>query len=180
MARGFRGSRGGLQAPKRQIANEGVEGFATMTFGASASAVVAGTVGAALTAPAATLVRTRGLLSARVDASGASNAIITGVMGLIVVSLEAFTVGGITSLPTPIDDTERAWVVWQPFSLTATATTPDQGSFGLFSQFPIDSRGMRKMKRDDLLAIIFEGLQVTTSTGTVVKLAYELRFQFKT
>ena len=177
MARQFR-SRGALQAPKRQIANDVLQGFAQLTFGATTGAKAVGSFGFALLVPAATLVRTRGSFTASVVTSGtaASHKLIT--MGLTVVSIDAFN-AGLNSLPTPIDEGERMWQTWAAVTPYADAATPAEGAFGQVQSFDLDSRGMRKLKVGDVLAIMFEGLQLSATTGTLVNVSYNLRFQFK-
>jgi len=177
MARQFRG-RGSLPAPKRQIANEGVAGFGQITFLATTIGSILGSFGQQVIVPAVTLVRTRGLFSILVTNSGTSDAIIQVTMGIIVVQLEAFN-AGLLSIPTPRTDRDRPWVVWQNLHVVAVAANPDQGAFGTFASQAVDSRGMRKMKSDEVLAVVFEGEQLSATTGTVVNCAYGLRNQFK-
>ena len=180
MARGtFRGRAGGLQAPKRQIANEGFDGTATLTFGASTTATAVGSIGALITTPAATLVRTRGNFGMVVTASGTNTSLKNVVMGLTVVSEDAFAVG-LTALPTPIGDVERMWQVWQAGSVYADGTASGESAGGaVFREYPIDSRGMRKVKAGNVLAVTFEGFQVSATTGTIVLVSYSLRLQLK-
>ena len=170
----------GSQAPQRQIANDGFDGTATITFGGSTVGTAQGSVGFQVLVPALTLVRTRGIFSAVVTVAGASTAIIQGAMGIIVASGESFA-AGLVSLSTPMDDIERAWVVWQPFSVYADvggAITEAAGT-AAFSREAVDSRGMRKMKVNDVLSVVFEATQLVGTTGTVVKFSYNLRQQFK-
>jgi len=178
MARGFRGRAGASKPPQRQIGNSVLRGDATLTFGASASATAIGSFGARQTGAAATLVRTRGAMQALVTNSGISDNVIEVVLGIIVVSLEAFN-AGIASIPTPLSDPERAWIVWQPLAVTAISANPDQGAFGTFAQVAVDSRGMRKVKFDDIFVAVFEGFQLSATTGTVVLCSYTLRMQQK-
>ena len=177
MARRF-ASRGAIQAPKRQIANEALDGFATLTFGASTTNKALGSFGFVLLVPAATLVRTRGLFTAFVLSNGTIDSIIQITMGLTVVSSDAFNIG-LTALPGPISDSERMWQVWQPAAVIAQAVAPNQEAFGIAQSQPVDSRGMRKMKAGDVLAAVFEGEQLAATTGTIVRVAYTLRMQFK-
>ncbi len=77
MARGNRfAGRGGLQAPKRQIANDGFGGFGTLTFGASATATALGSIGAVILEPALTVVRLRGIFAAAVTVSAINTNVI--------------------------------------------------------------------------------------------------------
>jgi len=179
MARRFTRRAGGLPAPQRQIANAvPSSSFGQITFGATSRGSVQGSIGSVLIESAATLVRTRGTFSAMVNVSGTSNAIISVVFGLIVVSLEAFN-AGLASIPTPLADGGRPWIVWQPLHLVATGTTPDQGAFGKSAIISFDSRGMRKMKTNEVLTVVFEADQLSGTTGTVVNCAVVYRNQFK-
>ena len=179
MARGFRSTRGSLQAPKRQIGNENIGGNGVLTFGASPLATAAGSVGLQLVAPAATLVRSRGRFGVAVTVSGANTNLITGVFGMIIVSAEAFA-AGLASLSTPLDDSDRAWVVWQSWSVYADGGALGESAGGaVFREYEVDSRGMRKMKAGDTLAFTVEANQDTSTTGTLVSFSYQLRFQFK-
>jgi len=179
MARNF-GRRGGaIKPPQRQIANEVVEGNAQITFAAATLGTAVGSVGLILTAAALTLVRSRGVFSVLLTNSGTSDAIIQAAFGIIVVQTEAFSIGGLNSLPTPLSDGERPWVVWQPLSVVAIGTNPDQGQPDVFAQVAVDSRGMRKLKEGEVLAYMFEAQQLSGTTGTVINLAYAMRHQFK-
>ena len=186
MGRVVRGrGRGGLPAPKRQIANEtfgdGVVAppIATNTFGAATANKAVFSFGLEMVPPALTLVRTRGLLVVKVLTSGGVTNQIAGAFGMIVVSADAFTVGGVTSLPGPLSDTANDWFVWVPISLAVEAVNPG-GDFLLANLvIPFDSRGMRKLKSGDTLAPLVELTQSDATTGTVIRSAFSARMQFK-
>jgi len=178
MARGFRAARGGLSAPKRQIANDGFGGLVALTFGANLTAKAIGNAGFLLVVPAATLVRTRGILGVALSASGSNFNVVTGVLGIKKVAVEAFN-AGLASLSTPLEDIEGMWIVWQPFTLFAPATGVGAGNFGIFQKEMIDSKGMRKLKVNDVLAVTVEARQSDATTGTVIEVGYDLRMQFK-
>ena len=174
--RGF--SRGGVKPPQRQIANFATCGEVTLTFGASLRATALGTVALNTIVAAATLVRSRGLIEMALTASGSNNNTVAGVMGIIQVSVEAFT-AGLASLPTPITDPARPWIVWQPFGLFADGAALGEAAQGR-SEFQLfDSRGMRKLKANDTLAVVFEACQFDATTGTVVHGTYVWRDQLK-
>ncbi len=180
MARGFTRRGGGLPAPKRQIANDGTdqESGAELIFLATSLVAISNNVGFLLTVPAATVVRTRGVFRASVITAGSASTRISGAMGMIIVSENAFT-AGIVSLPTPLTDTENDWFVWQPFVLHVDATDPSAND--VFSDFVVqfDSRGMRKMKAGDVIAIVYEAAQSLAITGTKLDLSTIFRSQFK-
>ncbi len=164
-------------APKRQIANEGWGGFLDTAMGANLVATDAGTLGFSFTVPAATLVRTRGVLSLQVSVWGATPNVIRGAFGLLIVSTEALGVG-LAALPTPDDDVSNDWFVYQPFCLigmAAAAATHQAASV----QIPIDSRGQRKIKAGDAIAPMVEYIQEDATAGTRILGGYYVRQQFK-
>ena len=170
--------RGGLQAPKRQIANGVFEGFGVVTMGAAVLGSASGTIGAIVQEAAMTLVRTRGRLMVSVRAVGAQPNHISGAFGLYVTTAEAFAVG-ITALKTPLDDGATMWFVWEPFSFAITNATITQESNRGIVQMAIDSRGQRKLKASDVMVAVVEVRQETATTGTIVDFTYQFRQQFK-
>ncbi len=174
------GRAGGFKSPQRQIANDGIEivSVAPITFGASASGSAIGSVGFLVAVPAATLVRTRGSVTFRLAASGASNNSIGGAMGMIVVSENAFA-AGLASVPLPLDDIENDWFVYEPVTFEASATSIGANNVGSKITRQFDSRGQRKLKNGDVLAMVFELSQETSTTGTVVTATAIWRQQFK-
>ena len=182
MGRRIVSRRGGLQAPKRQIANDGIDDHnsATLTFLATAEAEASFEFGALVSIAATTLVRTRGMLSLQLTASGGALNQISGAFGMIVVSQAAFITGGITALPVPMDDLENDWFVYVPFSLMSVGSgTQDGASPGRFLNIPFDSRGQRKLKDGDVMAPIIQAKQVNATTGTVILAGVAFRQQFK-
>ena len=158
MARGFTSTRRGFQAPKRQIANDGLdsEGSVVLTFLATDSARAIGSLALVVTVPAATLVRTRGALAITTRASGTLNNPIAGAVGMMVVSQEAAVVG-ITAVPTPMDDIENDWFVYEPFAFVAKAAgTEPAGTLSSTVLRQFDSRGQRKLKDGDALVVVVE------------------------
>ncbi len=182
MARRFTSSRRvGLQAPKRQIANDGIvlAPTATLTFLATSNAKAVFSSALALVIPAATLVRTRGMLHIQMLSNGTASNTVTGAVGLMVVSNESF-VAGIASLRTPLEEIESAWYVYEPFAMQSVGTgTQDGGSPGRFLTIPFDSRGQRKLKNADTLVAVIEANQTSATTGTVLKASLIWRSQFK-
>ena len=184
MARRFSGRGRSLPAPKRQIANTGLDGsigtsIGTITFGASVGPVKAPlSIGLTATFPAATLVRTRGALLVEMLVSGGATNEVTGAVGMIVVSSDALAVG-ITALPGPLSDIENDWFVYEPFALGTEAVNPPADSRVSHASFRFDSRGMRKMKFGESLVMVAEAVQSDATTGTVIRLATQFRNQFK-
>ncbi len=175
--RGFR--RSGIKPPQRQIANSGIFGIADIAFGANLQVAVGGTIGGVVAEAAETLVRTRGEVFARVDNSGSADNQIHGAMGMIVVSQDAFDVG-ITALPTPLADVGNDWFVYVSMAMHANgAGGATDVSIGANARFPFDSRGMRKLKSGEVLAVVFEFAQSDATTGTIMDMSYVMRFQSK-
>ena len=178
MARRSHG-RGSLPAPKRQIANDGVDAAnsAQLAIGAASSGVIA--LGSnLLLSPAATLVRTRGSVLFKISASGSANNKLNGAFGIIVASDQAVSIG-ITALPSPITEIENDWVVWVPFTGSADLAATTQTDLGAFSLVQFDSKGMRKMKEGESLVGVFEVFQSDATTGTFVDIVAQYRMQFK-
>ena len=178
----FRGGRG-LPAPKRQIGNDGADGsinpIATVTFGASIGPIKAGlSAGLTLTEAAATLVRTRGALVLEMLTSGGVTNEVTGAVGMIVVSSDAFAVG-ISALPGPLTDISNDWFVYEPFALATESANPPADSRVSHVMRQFDSRGMRKLKAGETLAMVIEAVQSDATTGTVLRLASTFRVQVK-
>ena len=105
-------------------------------------------------AQALTLMRCRGeiILEATPDASGDSDVV---GLGLIIVSGDAFVVGG-ASLPGPISDASASWL-WHRFVCLEASTNALDGSHILTNRIiEVDSKAMRKMKPNDTLALVGE------------------------
>ena len=160
-------------APRRQIENFGITG----TFDGIPTIVgfvkTVGSVGVAILEDPETLVRTRGFFNISVI-SGQAASIIGGAFGMYVVTADAFAIG-ITALPGPLTDSRNDWFVWQPFTLggTSASVTSLPGNV----QIPFDSRGMRKLKDGDVLAVMLE-LESNVAAVTIDG-AYSFRQQFK-
>ena len=150
-----------------------------MTVGAASSGSQVGSFGFLITVSACTLVRTRGWLTARVRTSGVANNQIQGALGLIVVSENAFSTGGLAALPIPLDDVENDWFVYQPFAFIPRAASTIANDLSANYMAPIDSRGQRKLKEGDALAVLVEVLQSDATTGTIIDFSYALRMQCK-
>ena len=162
-------------APKRQIGNAAVsaeiDGLTT-TIGI-AKAVYS--FGLLVTVDALTIVRTRGQFGVRVAAASSGNSIIRGVLGLIVVSSDAFA-AGIGSLPGPLSDSGNDWFVWAPFTLLFDDVIANNDS-KYVTAVDFDSRGMRKMKFGQEIALILE--VESDLAGSAIDSAVALRTQFK-
>ncbi len=110
-----------------------------------------------------TIARLRGNAFVRMVPDAASSSMILG-LGLIVVDKEAFT-AGIASVPSPVTDPEASWLWHQLYPLGPAVGTEVVNELGTVWQTPIDSKAQRKVRVDEVLAIVAEGL-ITAGTPT--------------
>ena len=180
MARRQFSGRGRVPAPKRQIANDGLNTCSNLTATFGAATLLKGLLSGFLVAEEAalTLVRTRGMITMGILTSGAANNVITGAYGQIVVSTDAIGVG-ITAVPGPLTDIENDWYVWVPFALRAD--TIAEAPVNITSNMAInyDSRGQRKLKNGEALISVIEMCQSDGTTGMVVQFVDSFRNQSK-
>ena len=177
MARRLRGSFSGRsKAPQRQIFNQAITGEVDGAVPVIGTVKVVGSIGVASGEAPVTLVRTRGQWHIRLASfPGAGISIMRAAMGLIVVSTDAFAIG-VTALPGPLSDPENDWIVWSPSALSFPGSVGE--GFILDARMDFDSRGMRKLKLGDVLAVMFE---ITSDVaGGSLDIAYLFRQQFKT
>ena len=100
------------------------------------------------------IVRTRGEVSAKVAAPGAT-AVIVGAYGLAVVSDRAFTAGA-GSIPGPFTDASwDGWFVWRSFSMNWEFDDASGVRFSTKDQ-EVDSKAMRKVNDDETVVMIAE------------------------
>ncbi len=112
-----------------------------------------------------TLVRTRGQLMVHFDPTTLNDVLLVGI-GLGVYSDDAFQIGQ-SAMPGPISDPEWDWVYHKLFMLGPVFTATETGDSiqqNLFIE--LDSKAMRKMKANQTLGWIFEGL-IHSGGGTV-------------
>ena len=109
-----------------------------------------------------TLVRCRGNGQYRFRPAAANDVHLVG-LGLIVVSLDAFNIGA-TALPSPIDDVDSEWIWHQIFQPAVAFAAYSATDFQEYVQnFMIDSKAMRVLHPDDVIAFIADGLQLSGS-----------------
>ena len=175
MPRGRRAFAGrGVKPPQRQIFNTAITGEVDGLVTVVGIAKAAGSVSIASGELPVTLVRTRGRWQTDV-AAVAARGIDRFVMGMIVVSADAFAIG-VTALPGPITDSENDWIVWSPLMNVHGSTVTSAREFT--DRADLDSRGMRKLKEGDILAVMFE--VESDTAGTTWDIGYAFRQQFKT
>ncbi len=169
--RSFSGGRG-FKPPQRQITNLAIDGEIDGTVLVAGTVKALGTVGIA-TIGSGTIVRTRGQFSVMAETSPASQAIVRGALGIILVSSDAFAAA---ALPGPLSDSENDWYVWAPFAMNMGATVVAEDILANV-RVDFDSRGMRKSKLGDVSAVIIE--YVSDVAGGTMDLSYSFREQFK-
>ena len=165
---------GRSSAPRRQIFNQAITGEVDGLVTVVGVAKAVGSVGIASGEAPVTLVRTRGRWQTNI-AAVAARGIDRIVFGMIVVSSDAFAIG-VTALPGPISDPENDWIVWSPLMNSHGTDTAQDVEFN--DRVELDSRGMRKLKLGDVLAVMFE--VESDVAGTTWDIAYAFRQQFKT
>ncbi len=112
-----------------------------------------------------TIARIRGHGYIHLDAGAALDAYVMAV-GLIIVKEEAFTVGGVGSMPIPFTDINQSWLWHGLFPLgPAVTATDDGGDMSRNVRFEIDSKAQRKVQAGDALAFVWEG-RVSAGTPT--------------
>ena len=121
-----------------------------------------GTTGLVANVPI-TVLRIRGLIGAQLD-PGATDERVLLLFGLIVVPVPAFNVGGV-SMPGPVSEDSDDWI-WQGglwLTVGAEAGVAQEGSFG---SLEIDTKAMRKMKPDEVMALVVQVAESVDQAGT--------------
>jgi len=122
---------------------------------------------------AATIVRTRGMVSIRPQ-SAAASADFVGAIGIGTVSSEALGVG-VTAIPEPFTDADwGGWYVWRSFGYRNDFD--DATGVQLFDWgFEVDSKAMRKVGSNESLVMVAESFtgaySVSMAVRTLVKLS---------
>ncbi len=175
MVRRFaRSSFGGRsQAPKRQIENFAICGTWDGITTVVGTVKAVGSVGVAIGDDPVTVVRTRGHAGFLIR-TGVADSIICGAIGLYVVTTDAFAIG-VTALPGPLTDANNDWFMWQTFQLFGNSSAVN--SIASTLRFDFDSRGMRKLKDGDVLAMMLE--YESNVAAVVIDGGYAFRNQFK-
>ena len=110
-----------------------------------------------------TIARIRGSAYAHMDAAAALDSGVLGV-GLIVVKNEAFAVGGVASMPSPLSDIEQSWLWHHLFPMgPAVTATDDGGDMSRNARIEIDSKAQRKVQAGDTVAFVWEGTNTSGS-----------------
>ena len=167
---------GRARGVRRQIENFAIDGdLDGMVLLAATFVKGAGSFGVAILEDPETLVRTRGQFQVSISVAAASRANIQGAFGIYVVTADAFAIG-ITALPGPLSDSRNDWVVWAPFTMHVLAAL-DEAAVQQHVRVDFDSRGMRKLKDGDVLAVVIEA--TTDVAAPAIDVGYAFRQQFK-
>jgi len=107
---------------------------------------------------AATIRRTRGVLVVQLEASAATDLMMTG-FGLAVVS-DSARIAGAASLPSPMDDLTFPWY-WHKFVplIPTSATQADNTGAAASARIEIDAKAMRKIRPNEAVVLMADGLQ---------------------
>jgi len=163
-------------SPKRALIWNQGPGSATVTnFSSSTTSVLGlGQTGFAAT----TLMRLRGYLAATLTTVGAITDGFHCAVGVGLVTADAFTVGGVTSLPNPFDDIDWKWIYHRIFDVhCVTATIGDGVNAGaVHLGFEVDTKAMRKMAPNETL---FASMQVVEDGAATMDVFFDSRMLIK-
>lgn len=112
-----------------------------------------------------TLIRSRGTAFIHFDPASIADSLAVG-LGLGIVTSDAFAIGQ-TAMPGPLSDAGWDWVWIKELIMGPTFTATEDGTnIGHNLWVDIDSKAMRKMKDNQVLAFVAE-IQVVSGGGTV-------------
>ncbi len=119
-----------------------------------------------------TIVRTRGMVSVGFQAHSV-DVIVVGVMGMAIVSDQAFAIG-VTAIPGPFDQAEwDGWLVWRSFSHQLDVTT-DVGRLIPLLNFEVDSKAMRKVSEGETVVVVAQSQVGAFAISTPLRQLYKL------
>jgi len=113
-----------------------------------------------------TIVRIRGLFSARLESSTAAGDGFRGAFGLGMVTQAAFN-AGVASLPHPFDEVDwDGWMYHRFFDARDVTATHTDGANAVAAvqQFEIDSKAMRKFEEDGAMVGVIQVIELGTAT----------------
>jgi len=97
-----------------------------------------------LTLESLTLLRLRGEVFLELDAAAVNERVILA-MGIVSVSENAFGVGGVTSVPSPVTDVSEDWI-WYGIGSVSSGEEAAINQNSLYQRIMVDSKAMRKLK----------------------------------
>ena len=168
-----------VRGQRRKYQWEEGPGGSTVTAFTSSTAIILGSGVEALQG-GNTIVRIRGALQAYITSTDSINGGFHCVLGIGIVSADAFAVG-VTAVPNPLGDFDwPGWMYHWFYDLhAATSTITDSLVNGLGSiQFEVDSKAMRKIGLNEVLMANLEtvedpasGMSVFFDSRVLLKLA---------
>ena len=155
--RGAHGRGSFARAPRRQTDWFGVTDAGYLAVAAGAKALIASA--AIDSSPGvlmgSTLVRSRGLVSVKLQTYAADLNVI-GAFGMAIVSAEA-AAAGIASIPGPWSNSEwDGWFVWGTWAFAYEFTTDIDRLLPASVQIPVDSKAMRKLESGNTIVFVAE------------------------
>ena len=160
-------SRGFSQVPRRRKTWEqgpGGQAVQTQISGSTALLLVSG---AQAVVDGLTLMRLRGSLTLAVNTVSATLSGFSYAFGIGITTDEAFTTGGVTSVPDPdADSAWDGWIWWHSGALKAISGTLADGvnASALHERIPVDSKAMRKLRLGDVIFAVIKPLEASTAT----------------
>ena len=128
--------------------------------------------------PNPTLVRTRGQLEVKSSNAGAVNDDVRWGAGFAVMDRKQVTVG-VSACPLPLTDSNwDGWFWWQTGFVRQTGEVIPTFQLGIaFQRVEIDSKAMRKVGQDQVVACVIETLNLAGTNG--IDFSVASRFLFK-
>jgi len=146
----------------------GITATAEVAVPANSSVLLASIAASALSGiTPSTLIRTRGLITVTSDQVVTSELQIGGV-GLTFVS-ERARAAGVGSLPRPVSEFGwEGWFMHQFIAARVQVATAVGFDAQMYTQYPIDSRAMRKFDDDSALVLVGENTHATHALNLIV------------
>ncbi len=120
-----------------------------------------------------TILRSRGLISVRLN-SFASDLSFTGVIGMGVVTDDAFAAGAV-SIPRPFDDADwGGWFVWEPYSFYLEFADAIGFQSKADMHFKFDSKAMRRVEPNETVVVMVESQSVAVDVSVTFRQLYKL------
>jgi hypothetical protein len=114
-----------------------------------------------------TLVRTRGAITAQLfTATAPGDGFFMGV-GICIVTAEAFTVGT-TAIPGPLETMDwDGWLYHRMDHMISQDASPAAADKLSNIRYEVDSKAMRKVGVNDVMAMVVETVEIGTATGEI-------------
>ncbi len=146
--------RGRAAGSRRQVTWVGPAAQGHVSVATGAKVLVASFTPSSVSMLKTTIIRTRGMVSVRPEATTA-DLLFNGAFGVCVVNSDAFD-AGIASIPGPWDDAGwDGWLVWGSFSYDL-GWADNTGFRKVNQEYEVDSKGMRKISDVETLCLVGE------------------------